>query len=271
MCTNKYFIALDLDGTLLRSDKTISDKTKQYLKNLSSKGNFISIASGRPINYVKGLYKDLGFQGPFVAYNGGYIEIPSLNFCETIVINKDYIKEFYKENIGHTIDSLMCETINSAYVDKEDTLLERFFSHEGLKKHKGDISKILNDDCMCCVFKIAQPIETNKTKIFEYFNKNPNYKFRFWSTFDYGEIIIPDVTKGTKLKKIVEICGVLDAKTLVFGDAINDKEMLENFTNSFVMINGEPAMKSIAKYITKKDNDHDGVISSIDDFINNRI
>ena len=30
-------------------------------------------------------------------------------------------------------------------------------------------------------------------------------------------------------------------------------------------------MKESAKYITKKDNDHDGVISSIDDFINNEI
>ena len=48
----KYLIALDLDGTLLKDDKTISSKTKEYLKELEKEGHLIVITSGRALRSV---------------------------------------------------------------------------------------------------------------------------------------------------------------------------------------------------------------------------
>ena len=40
-------IALDLDGTLLRSDKTLSARTRQVLESYIAKGTHVVVASGR--------------------------------------------------------------------------------------------------------------------------------------------------------------------------------------------------------------------------------
>ena len=52
----KKLIALDLDGTLLRPDGTISEFTKKTIKDVQEKGHQIIIATGRPyrmaIDYV---------------------------------------------------------------------------------------------------------------------------------------------------------------------------------------------------------------------------
>ena len=54
---------------------------------------------------------------------------------------------------------------------------------------------------------------------------------------------------------------------LVFGDAENDLEMLTMFKNSFLMKNGLDELKAKVNYVTKKDNNHDGVIFEIKNFI----
>ena len=43
-------IALDMDGTLLNSEKKVSEKTKEALKYATDKGVKVVIATGRPID-----------------------------------------------------------------------------------------------------------------------------------------------------------------------------------------------------------------------------
>ncbi|HBS10636.1 MAG TPA: Cof-type HAD-IIB family hydrolase, partial [Firmicutes bacterium] len=47
MSKEKYLVAIDLDGTLLRDDKTISSTTKNYLRKFENEGNIVVITSGR--------------------------------------------------------------------------------------------------------------------------------------------------------------------------------------------------------------------------------
>ena len=48
MKKDKYIICCDLDDTLLRSDKTISDYTKQKINEICLNGNYFVMNSGRP-------------------------------------------------------------------------------------------------------------------------------------------------------------------------------------------------------------------------------
>ena len=47
MLDNKFLVAIDLDGTLLRDDKTISTESIKFLKEFEKQGNYVVIASGR--------------------------------------------------------------------------------------------------------------------------------------------------------------------------------------------------------------------------------
>ena len=55
-------IALDLDGTLLRSDKTIDPVTLSQLKRAQDQGIILTIASGRDKNGTKFVYEPLGLE-----------------------------------------------------------------------------------------------------------------------------------------------------------------------------------------------------------------
>lgn len=56
-------IVMDMDGTLLNSEKIVSSYTKDLLKRLSSEGYKLGIASGRPITGLKRTVKALGIDG----------------------------------------------------------------------------------------------------------------------------------------------------------------------------------------------------------------
>lgn len=69
-------IALDLDGTLLDSDKQIPDSTVQYIKQISRQGIKVVIASSRMPAGALPAYERLGITTPMIALGGSYVFIP---------------------------------------------------------------------------------------------------------------------------------------------------------------------------------------------------
>ena len=270
---NKKIIAsLDLDGTLLKDDKTISIETKNYLLDFEKKGNFPIINSGRAPRSVINFCNYLEINSPYICYNGAFAYIPSNNKTIKIQLNKEIVKKIYHYlKCNQIIECVSLESDKNIYFDKENEILNWFFSPIGMNVIKGNIEEIINEDVYIMCIVIKEPLLQNKELIKKYFDTIPNYNIRFWSNSNIGEIYIDSVSKASTLKEIAKICGVFEENVVVFGDADNDIELLSEFQNSFCMINGQDYLKTIAKYITKKDNNHDGVISSLDDFINNKL
>lgn len=267
MLDNKFLVAIDLDGTLLRDDKTISTESINFLKEFEKNGNYVVIASGRAPRSILKYQKLLDLNSPFIAYNGAYGRSLHTNFKLDYQISFKDVISFYKDNINQTIDLMMCESKNKIFLDKIDNKLIAFFEPMDMKIIKGDISQILNENVYSCIVKIKTPLSENQEIIKQYFSKFNNLEIRFWSNCDYAEMFIKGVSKGHTLQKIVEICNVLKENVLVFGDAENDLEMLSMFKNSFLMKNGLQEMKNKVNFVTKKDNNHDGVIFEIKNFI----
>ena len=88
---NKYLIALDLDGTLLKDNKKISIKTRYFFKNLAKRGQIIIFSSGRPIRALLNYYNQLKLDTPIISYNGARIFDPKKPdaFDQAKTFNKD--------------------------------------------------------------------------------------------------------------------------------------------------------------------------------------
>ena len=71
-----YLIAFDMDGTLLNERKSISFKTKHYLRKLAKQGHKIILASGRPSRALYKYYYQLKIDTPMICYNGAYYFSP---------------------------------------------------------------------------------------------------------------------------------------------------------------------------------------------------
>ena len=75
-------------------------------------------------------------------------------------------------------------------------------------------------------------------------------------------------SKGNAIKAIQEKLKVLPEETLVFGDYLNDLDMIENAGYSYAMKNAHPQILKAAKYITELDNNHFGVTHTIKQLLN---
>ncbi|WP_437736980.1 Cof-type HAD-IIB family hydrolase [Sorangium sp. So ce1335] len=66
-------VALDLDGTLLRSDHSVSAEMRSLCSALTRKGILLTLISSRPPRSVEEIAGDLGLEGPWAALNGAFV------------------------------------------------------------------------------------------------------------------------------------------------------------------------------------------------------
>ena len=74
--SEKHLIVLDLDGTLLKDDKTISPRTKSVLQTLKNNGHEVMIATGRPFRSSEPYYHEIGMTTHIVNFNGAFVHHP---------------------------------------------------------------------------------------------------------------------------------------------------------------------------------------------------
>ena len=70
-------IATDLDGTLLRSDGTVSPRTLGAVDAAESAGIGLVIVTGRPPRWIPPIVEQLGDRGLVVCANGGIVYDPA--------------------------------------------------------------------------------------------------------------------------------------------------------------------------------------------------
>ncbi|MBS0482724.1 MAG: HAD family hydrolase [Proteobacteria bacterium] len=63
----------DIDGTLVRHDKSLPDQNVAAIRDLTARGVIVSLISARPPAGMIGIARQLGLTGPFGAFNGGTI------------------------------------------------------------------------------------------------------------------------------------------------------------------------------------------------------
>ena len=66
-------VAIDIDGTLMRSDKQVTRRSARAIAEASRRGVSIVLASARPPRSVRELHRELGLTTPSVHYNGALV------------------------------------------------------------------------------------------------------------------------------------------------------------------------------------------------------
>jgi HAD superfamily hydrolase (TIGR01484 family) len=66
-------VATDLDGTVVRSDGTISTRTKNALTAVADAGAMVVIVTGRPPRWLRGIADATGHHGLAICANGAIV------------------------------------------------------------------------------------------------------------------------------------------------------------------------------------------------------
>lgn len=265
----KHLIVLDMDGTLLNSNKGISSLTKNYLLELVNQGHKIILASGRPVRALISYYNELGLDTPMICYNGAYVTNPHSKEYDSTAFKfpSQDCKEII-EDLGHHICKVMCESEDTIFIDKEDSYLNDYFWYGGMYLVHGEVNKTLNVDPLTFIAKCRGNID--KDFICKTVEKHKNIKARFWTGAPYFELYRTEASKGGCMLDIANMYGIKKENIIVYGDADNDIEMFEYAAISVAMSNSKSKVKENATIITEYDNDHDGIYYSLKEILDSR-
>ena len=244
---NINVIVLDLDGTVLHDDKSISDYTISILNRCKEKGIQIVVATARSEKaaerYIKKIAPDviIANGGSLVRYKGEVIfecrlraKIIDSIICE-IMNHKDFV-------------SVTAETDKGYYVSWETADVAEY-AHA----IHYDFTTPLSQD----VYKIT--VELKSTDCIYYIQeKYPECGVISFSDMNWYRIANKDATKMNAIRALANYFQVELSGIVAFGDDYSDLEMIRDCGIGVAMKNGISEIKAIADCICETNND-DGV------------
>ena len=257
---NIKLVAIDLDGTLLNSDKKVSRKNFEIIKKLRAKGIFVVIATGRPLGGFSWILDDLELNSDddYSITNTGSLIIKNKDKSDVskkILSMGDYLN--LKKIIN---DNLQIGIYNKYNLYSNSEKVNKYFLFES-EILKMPIEKIDEKDMSQRVDSIT--ITGNKDAVDE-FEKNYNeILLKTYQTVrnvpEVFEVLHKEADKGQALKRLCEILNVDLKSTLAIGDSNNDKTMLNMAGVSATCGNGRESVKEMVDIVSNYSNDEDGV------------
>ena len=270
----------DMDGTLLTSDKQMSDATWAMLDELTRRGIEFVPCTGRPLS---GIFEPI-LAHPAVHYavcaNGASVwqlddDVPTDASRATCILSRPLdcgiAHRIHRIAAGHdvTFDIFadgQCFLPRSLYGRLDEFCGGDPHIAASLKRTRTPIDMDIDS-------KIDE-VETLE-RIAMYWH-DPADRDAIAAALDtlggievtrsYAmniEVMGEGATKGTALTWLCEYLGKRLADAWAFGDNINDIPMLQAADHGMAMVNAEPEDREAADAITEYDNDHDGVARTI--------
>jgi len=282
-------IAIDLDGTLLNSYGTVSEKNKIALQKAKEKGVEIVLASGRSTTSVKNIANDLEVCQYIICGNGSlvydlkkdeiiydkFIEkkkvLQIINVCEQ---NSIYYN-IYTENmvIAKTLNNnvLFYHQENASKPDSKKTkinLVQNIYEYVE-KLENQNILKITISDSDSIIFngiirKLREIKDIDVLDVSHMSRKiiksgTEEVSIQYY----YTEITSKNVDKWYTIEYLMNQLNIRKEEVMTIGDNVNDKIMLENAGCGVAMGNSAPYIKDIADIVVV-DNNQDGVAEAIE-------
>ncbi|MBP5444989.1 MAG: Cof-type HAD-IIB family hydrolase [Acholeplasmatales bacterium] len=265
----KYIFAVDLDGTLLNDKAELNPKTIEYIKNLDKEKYKFVITTGRPYLGMIKFYKQLELDTYVICNSGTSVLLPNSDFKPiNHNIEKSLFLAFYNKSLDLLesaifTDNSICYIYNKQYNNE-------FFKHiqDGATVIDGDYNKTITDGPSGGLFILKNGCDKKFMENCKEFENKIGV--RCWGNFygcDYYEFYQKGFNKSTSLYDLLNLYDANLDQLVCFGDSINDIEMITMNNNGVCMINGKDELKKFARYITKDDNNNDGVVNFIDEFI----
>lgn len=264
-------LAFDFDGTLLRSDGTVSARTLGAIKKFRDAGGKAFLCTGRMFASIRPEAERAGLTGEVYCYHGAalYDVTSGVRKAHVPIPNKylnDICAYFEEKNVyfqTYFDDVIFCEK----FCEKGDHYFKYFgggarfatgvpLSEYFAKHPEARPTKIL---------AMAEPEEVNAMlkELCEKFAGSLNV---VCSNPEFLEIIAYRAGKGNAIQAYCKANGFDVSELVAFGDSVNDISMLKAAGVGVAVGNARAELKEVADYITLS-NDEDGVAEVIEQIL----
>ena len=260
---DKTLYLSDLDGTLLNSRKMTSEYTSRIINEIVRQGNIFSYATARSWNTARNVTAGITAGVPAIVYNGVFV-IDTIS-GERIISNyfdgsvHAVIDELIEQNIYPTVYSVRDGSEKFSFVKGKITKGMADFVESRRADSRtnpvGSVSKLHLGDIfyLTCIdgFEKLKPIYDKYKERYHCVFQRDIYSNEQWL-----EIMPISASKSLAAVHLKEYLGC--DRLVVFGDALNDKDLFECADEAYAVDNACEELKAAATAIIGSNND-DGV------------
>jgi len=247
-------VATDLDGTLLRSDGSLSERSRDVLATLDDRGVPVVIVTGRPMRWLEDLRPVVGAHGLAIVSNGAAVydvaagEARDVRGIE-VAAGLELARRIREALPGATfaVESVAGIALAPGFLD-----IERI--PEGSRV--GSLDELWTEPALKLLVRHPEADHERLRRAVD--EAVGDLATPTWSMTGLVEISASGVTKASALAALAEQLGVTAAETVAFGDMPNDVPMLRWAGTSCAVANAHADTLAAADREAPA-NDDDGV------------
>ena len=270
---DKYSIVFtDLDGTLLKKDKTISDRTMQAIKNIRGKGVLWVVATARPEVAVN-MYDELKYADALITLNGARIrlhdKVISNGFTPEearkilkVLTQKDGLV-LTVETSGGIFGNIEIPEWETPEVEDFTSLVDTYDIYKILIAGRNhELPTIRQDrESFCSIEELDKTVNDSITsaglKDSVYFSVAEGWLYQIMSR---------NATKWKGCELILKTEGISAGQAVYFGDDNDDADCISNAGLGVAMGNAIDRVKEVSD-ITAPSNEEDGVAKILEELL----
>ena len=260
-------IAIDLDGTLIDDQLTISPRVKQALAAAQAHGITVTLASGRMFRAMVPFAQELNIQAPLVCYQGGLVRHP---VTEETIFHLPVPAALAQEVVtlaragGIQVNAFIDDRLHVERLSPEAEVYMRIAQVEATEVP--DLLDFLNDNPSTKLVLVN--LDEDKTnRLVETMTAHFGSRLGITKSHRYyTEAIHADVSKGRALKQLAGVMGVSMEQVVGIGDNLNDLSLVETAGFGVAMGDGDPRVKAAADFVTAT-YEEDGVAVAIEEHV----
>ncbi|MGW9029270.1 Cof-type HAD-IIB family hydrolase [Streptomyces sp. NPDC055722] len=255
-------VVTDMDGTLLDSTGGIPGGLWPLLTELRRRGVLFTPASGRQYVTLARQFAEAADGMVFVAENGTYV------VRDGVELSSDPLDAAVAARIVGTTRRLAADGVDvgavlcgkkSAYVERSDeAFVAEASKYYTLLRTVEDLTTVDDQFLKVALYDFG-PVERTTAPALAPFTSTHQVVV---SGEHWVDVMNPTANKGAALRMLQRELGITPAQTVVFGDYLNDLEMLDAADWSFAMSNAHPDVLRRARYVAPS-NTELGVLRTI--------
>lgn len=226
---------LDIDGTILRSDRSMSERVIKAIKQIEKTGTIISLATGRSWNSLKKFYQQLELTDPVICYNGACIVGGADgNLMFESNLDEKVSRYAIEQSRKHHIEFLAYQNSQLIYEYKGERL-EEYHQQVNLDALTINFDSLDTLKFTKCIFLSTNKNKLESIRIDMEKQFSPNLISITYSDPRYLEILAGGVDKGRGLRKVCQHYNIAVSDSVAIGDGWNDLSLLKSAGDAWIM------------------------------------
>src|SRR5450432_1799318 len=250
-------VFLDMDGTLLRSDHSVSEATRQTLQKLIAKGIPVILVSARPLDAMLPTALSIGLQDyPLVSLNGSFIvdaENPVFQAIIDLQTTTELAGEIrpFQATVAYYVQREWFAERSDTWTEHEQKIMDVKLRVQPFEEMAADWTGRKTGPNKMMVMSEPDSIALIQQHLRSRFAGLNIYP----SKPTYLEIMDTKASKSNALRFLIERMNIRREDTIAMGDNYNDSEMIQFAGMGVAMGNAPDEIKALADYVTDTNNE----------------